>query len=121
MLPPILRHSGKARISVREVFLLNTKMYIDLFTYSLFCACVYGGLNRYGPYKLICLNAWPLGSGTVRRCGLSGVSVALLENHVTLGVGFEVSMLKVGPVWNSSPFLVACGRQSLSGCCWIKV
>ena len=29
-----------------------------------------GGLNRFGPHRLMCLNAWPTGSGTIRRCGL---------------------------------------------------
>ena len=26
----------------------------------------YGGLNRFGPHRLMCLNAWPIGSGTIR-------------------------------------------------------
>jgi hypothetical protein len=37
-----------------------------------------GDLNRYGHHRLMCVNAWPLGSDTIRRCGL-GVGVALLE------------------------------------------
>jgi len=32
-----------------------------------------GGLNRFGPQKLACLNAWHIGSGLV------GIGVALLE------------------------------------------
>jgi hypothetical protein len=46
------------------------------------CVCRHGGLNRYSPYKLMCfmcLNAWPMGSGTIRRCGLFGGSVSLLR------------------------------------------
>ena len=31
-----------------------------------------GGLNKNGPYR-------PVGSGTIRRCGLVGIGVALLE------------------------------------------
>lgn len=40
-----------------------------------------GDLNENDLYR-------PIGSGTTRKCGLAGVSVALLE--VCLGVGFEV-------------------------------
>ena len=36
-----------------------------------------GGLNRYDPHRLMCLNAWPVGSDTIRRCGLVGGSVSL--------------------------------------------
>jgi hypothetical protein len=39
----------------------------------------YGSLNRYDPRRLMCLNAWPLESSTIRRRGLVGVGVALLE------------------------------------------
>ena len=28
---------------------------------------------------IMCLNAWLIGSSTIRRCGLVGVGVALLE------------------------------------------
>ena len=45
-----------------------------------------GGLNRYGPYRLMCLGAWPMGSGSIRRCGL-GVGVALLEELCHCGGG----------------------------------
>jgi hypothetical protein len=38
-----------------------------------------GGLNRFGPHRLMCFNAWPMGSGIIWRCGLVGVGVALLE------------------------------------------
>ena len=38
-----------------------------------------GGLNRYGFHRFMCLNAWPIRSGTIRKCGLVGVGVALLE------------------------------------------
>ena len=49
-----------------------------------------GGLNKNGPHTLMCLNTWPIGSGTIRRYGLVGVSVALLEKCVIVRVGFEV-------------------------------
>ena len=36
----------------------------------------------------VCLNIWPTGIGTIRRCGLVGGSVSLW------GVGFEVSYVQ---------------------------
>jgi hypothetical protein len=41
----------------------------------------YGGLNRYGPHRPMCLDAWLMRNGTIRRCGLVGGSV-------TVEVGF---------------------------------
>jgi len=38
-----------------------------------------GGLDRYGSHRFMCLNAWPTGSGNIRRCGLVGIDVALFE------------------------------------------
>lgn len=38
-----------------------------------------GGLNRFRPYRLKCLNVWPTGSDTVRRCVLDRIGVALVE------------------------------------------
>lgn len=35
-----------------------------------------GGLNRK-PYRLVCLNAWPIESDTIRKCGLVGGSMLL--------------------------------------------
>jgi hypothetical protein len=35
-------------------------------------------LNRYNPHRLMCLNAWPIGSGNVSRCGLVSVDVTSL-------------------------------------------
>jgi hypothetical protein len=46
-----------------------------------------GGLNGYGPHRLMCLNAWPIENGTIRRCGLFGVGVALLEEVCHCGDG----------------------------------
>ena len=39
------------------------------------------------PTRLMCLNAWPIGSGTIRRCGLMGISVVLLEEVCQCGDG----------------------------------
>ena len=49
---------------------------------------MYGGLNRYSPHGLICLNVWPIGDGTVRGCGLIEVDVASLEEVCHPGGGF---------------------------------
>jgi hypothetical protein len=55
-----------------------------------------GGLNESGPHR-------PIGRGTVRRCGLFGVGMALLEKvcHSRWALGFQ--KLKVGPVSLSLP------------------
>jgi len=37
-----------------------------------------GGLSRNVPHRLMCLNAWPIGSDTIGRFDLAGVDVALL-------------------------------------------
>jgi hypothetical protein len=37
------------------------------------------GLNRFGPHVDSCLNAWPTGSDTIRRCELIGIGIDLLE------------------------------------------
>ena len=47
-------------------------------------------LNRNGPHRLKCLNAWPIGNDTPRRYGLSGVGVALLEEVGHCSEVFEV-------------------------------
>jgi hypothetical protein len=52
---------------------------------------VCGGMNRFGLHRLMCLNAWPTGSGSVRKYGLVRVGVTLLEEVHHCGVGFEVS------------------------------
>jgi hypothetical protein len=35
------------------------------------------------PHRLVCLNAWLIGSGTIRRCSLVEIGVAFLEKFVT--------------------------------------
>ena len=47
-----------------------------LYTLPSLCSPDCGGLNRYGPHRLIGLNAWPMESGTI-RCGLVRESVSL--------------------------------------------
>ena len=51
-----------------------------------------GGLNRRGPHRLICLNAWLIGSGPIRRCGLVGVDVAFLEAECHCRVSHRVRL-----------------------------
>jgi Fe-S oxidoreductase len=38
-----------------------------------------GSLNRNGPHRLMCLDDWPIGSDTIRRLGLVGIGVSLLQ------------------------------------------
>jgi hypothetical protein len=47
----------------------------------------YGGLNRDGPHRLMCLNVWPIGSDALRRCGLIGEGAALLVEVCYCGGG----------------------------------
>ena len=42
---------------------------------------------RFGPHRLMCLNAWSTGSDTISRYGMFGVGVALLERVYHCGVG----------------------------------
>ena len=57
-----------------------------------------GGLNENGSHK-------PIGSSTIRRCGLVGVGVTL-EDVCHWGWALRSQMLKAGPV--SLSFAVAC-------------
>ena len=45
----------------------------------------------------MCLNAWPIGSGTTRRYGLVEVGVAFWRKCVTVEAGFEASYAQVRP------------------------
>lgn len=51
-----------------------------------------------GPHRLIDLNAWSPGNGTIRRSGLVGVAVALLAEVCHWGWVLRFQMLKSGPV-----------------------
>jgi hypothetical protein len=74
----------------------------------------------------MCLNACPIGSGTIRMCGL-GVGVVLLEKVVTVGVGFEVSCAQAMPSVTHSLLFLPLGQDAelsapstapcLPGCC----
>jgi hypothetical protein len=48
------------------------------------------GLNRNDLHRLRCVNAWPKGNGTARRCGL-------VRGSDTTGVGFEISYVQASP------------------------
>lgn len=50
-----------------------------------------GGLSKNGPHRLMCLKARPIGSGTIRRCGL------VWWKCVIVGTDFEVSHAQAMP------------------------
>ena len=69
-----------------------------------------GGLNKNGPHG-------PIGSGTIRRCDLVGVGVALEEGGVSLwGWALRFQMLKPGPGLLSVPAACWCGCSSNQVC-----
>ena len=43
------------------------------------------------PHRLMCLNAWPIDSGTTRKSDLVGVGVDLLRNCVIVDVDSGIS------------------------------
>ena len=57
-------------------------------------------------------NTWPMWSGTIRRCGLVGISVALLEEvHHCVGGFWSLLVLKLLSVWEENLLLAFCRRQ----------
>jgi hypothetical protein len=72
---------------------------------------VCGGLNRHGPHRLRRLSAWLIQSGTIRRCGLVEVGVALLERVCHWEGGLR------GLLCSS---YAQCGTQSPSAACRSK-
>ncbi|ERE82677.1 putative double-stranded RNA-binding protein Staufen isoform 3 [Cricetulus griseus] len=50
------------------------------------------GLNRYGPHGLMCLNAWPIQSGTIRSGTIVEVGVALFEEVCHCGASLHDKM-----------------------------
>jgi hypothetical protein len=56
-----------------------------------------GSLNREESHRLIDLNVWSPVNGTIRKCGLVGVVVALLEEVCHCGWAFEVSNAQTQP------------------------
>ena len=77
------------------------------FSWSFECAC--GGLNRNGYHAVMCLNAWPIGSGTTMKYGLIGVGVAFLEEVCHCGV--RLWGLRCSGYGH-------CGTQSPPTACW---
>lgn len=41
--------------------------------------CVPGALVKIGSYRIICVNIWTLGSGTIIKCVLLEVHMTLME------------------------------------------
>lgn len=62
----------------------------------------------FTPYRLMCANAWSMGSSTIRRCGLVGAGVALVGEVVTVGVSFEICYVQAILSVARFPF-AACG------------
>lgn len=46
----------------------------------------------------MCLYAWPIGSGMIRRCGVVGVDEAVLEKVCPVGQALKSHMFKLCPV-----------------------
>lgn len=44
-----------------------------------------GGLNRNGHHRLMVLNAWPIASSIIKRCGLVEAGVTLLDEGCQCG------------------------------------
>jgi hypothetical protein len=57
----------------------------------------YSVLNRNGLHRLMCLNPWPVGSGTIRR-GLVGVDVLVGGSLSLWRCALRSSMLRLHPV-----------------------
>jgi len=60
-----------------------------------------GGLNA--SHRLTCLNARPIRSGTIRRQGIVGIGVALLEEVCHCGAGCEVLGAQIQTQWLTVP------------------
>ena len=56
---------------------VNSNFYFKRVSSILKVICAY--VNSYDLHRLMCLNAWPMGSGTIRRCGLIGGGMTFLE------------------------------------------
>ena len=60
------------------------------------------GLNRYGPHRLKCLSAWPIGSDTIMGWGLVGISIPYVGGSESLcGWVLGSHVLKLLPVWHT--------------------
>lgn len=87
--------------SVEATGLCHVSFFVTCLSLSLIC----GGLNRFGTHRLVCLNAYPIGSGT-----LGG---AVLVEKVSHCKG------QLGGLLCSSH--IQCGTQSPPGCLQIKM
>ena len=72
------------------------------------------GLNRHDPHKLMCSNAWLVGSGTIRRCGLVGVGVPLLEEICHCGGRLQGLIFVQAMLSVKQSLLVPAGLSALS-------
>lgn len=85
-------------------------LFIESGIYSLFfysrqsCNLIHcgGDLNRNVPHRLMCLNTWPKGNGTVRICGLVGGSMSLYERAL------RSPMLNLHNQWGTQSLLATC-------------
>lgn len=83
-----LRHDGVTEVGVLESRRLGkVSLTGDLWACGKFGHC--GGLNRYGPQSLMCLNAWSR--------GVALLGGATLLEGVLLGAGFEISEMQARP------------------------
>ena len=78
----------------------------------------YGGLNGNGSNSLMCLNAWPTGSSTIRRCSLLEKSMSLGEGDLVwrspmLSVAHSLLLLP----WDQDAELSASPAPCLSALC----
>ena len=52
----------------------------DIYVYDIYvCICVYTNsyLNKYDLHRVMCVDVWPIGNGSIMRCGLVGESMTL--------------------------------------------
>jgi hypothetical protein len=61
--------------------------------------------------RLMCLKAWPIGSDTIKRYGLVGIGVPLLEEGCHCVIGFEVSDVQAMPSVAHSLLLLTVDRD----------
>ena len=87
-------HEGQSKMEyLMEIFVNMTYLRRDthflvntIFSKFAF-VCICGGLSRFGPHRLMGLNAWSMRKGTIRRYVLVGVGVAFLEEVCHCGSG----------------------------------
>ena len=85
-------------ISSQACFYVKVLIYPWVYTWC-------GGLYRYGCCRVVCLNAWLIGNGTIKRYGLVRVGVVSLEEVCLCGGGLWGLLCSV---------YTQCGKQSPS-------